>query len=76
MDAEEQKKAWQLVRTYGPANLWTGTTGPLAAALGRALKHIEYLEGTKPTRQHTPYNPMKIPMFGATPREEVRKRNV
>ena len=50
MDLQEQKQAWHLVNKYGPANLWTGTTGALAAALGRALKHIEKLEGTKPDR--------------------------
>jgi NTP pyrophosphatase (non-canonical NTP hydrolase) len=40
---EEIDKAWVLVNKYGPANSWTATNGTLAAALGRALKHIERL---------------------------------
>jgi NTP pyrophosphatase (non-canonical NTP hydrolase) len=36
-------RAWQLVNKYGPSNSWTASCGTLAAALGRALKHIEGL---------------------------------
>lgn len=43
MTQEEIDKAWVLVNKYGPANSWTATNGTLAAALGRALKHIERL---------------------------------
>jgi NTP pyrophosphatase (non-canonical NTP hydrolase) len=40
---DEIDKAWVLVNRHGPANSWTATNGTLAAALGRALKHIERL---------------------------------
>jgi NTP pyrophosphatase (non-canonical NTP hydrolase) len=40
---DEIDKAWVLVNRFGPANSWTATNGTLAAALGRALKHIERL---------------------------------
>jgi len=40
---DEINQAWVLVNRYGPANSWTATNGTLAAALGRALKHIERL---------------------------------
>lgn len=44
MTQEEIEKAWHLVNRYGPSNAWTGTNGPLAAALGRALKEIARLK--------------------------------
>jgi NTP pyrophosphatase (non-canonical NTP hydrolase) len=40
---DEIDKAWVLVNKLGPSNSWTATNGTLAAALGRALKHIERL---------------------------------
>jgi NTP pyrophosphatase (non-canonical NTP hydrolase) len=40
---DEIDKAWVLVNRYGPSNSWTAANGTLAAALGRALKHIERL---------------------------------
>ena len=43
MTQDEINQAWVLVNKYGPANSWTATSGTLAAALGRALKHIERL---------------------------------
>ena len=43
MTQDEINQAWVLVNKYGPANSWTATNGTLAAALGRALKHIERL---------------------------------
>jgi hypothetical protein len=47
MSEEEIKQAWHLVQRFGPSNSWTGTTGPLAAALGRALREIERLKKTR-----------------------------
>jgi len=47
MTDDEIEQAWQLVNRYGPSNAWTGTTGPLAAALGRALKEIEKLKACR-----------------------------
>jgi hypothetical protein len=44
MTDEEIKKAWHLVQRFGPSNNWTGTNGPLAAALGRALKELARLK--------------------------------
>lgn len=44
MTQDEIEKAWHLVNRYGPSNAWTGTNGPLAAALGRALKEIKRLK--------------------------------
>ena len=43
MTQDEIDKAWVLVNKLGPSNSWTATNGTLAAALGRALKHIERL---------------------------------
>jgi hypothetical protein len=40
---DEIQRAWTLVNKYGPANCWTGDSGTLAAALGRALEQIERL---------------------------------
>ena len=47
MTDEEITKAWHLVQRFGPSNNWTGTNGPLAAALGRALKEIARLKEAK-----------------------------
>lgn len=44
MTDEEIRQAWHLVQRFGPSNAWTGTNGPLAAALGRALREIERLK--------------------------------
>lgn len=44
MTDDEIQRAWVLVRKSGPANCWTGTSGTLAAALGRALEEIERLK--------------------------------
>jgi len=41
MTNDEIAAAWMLVNKYGPPNSWTAANGTLAAALGRALKHIE-----------------------------------
>jgi hypothetical protein len=41
MTQAEIEKAWRLVNKYGPSNSWTAANGTLAAALGRALQHIE-----------------------------------
>lgn len=43
MTDSEIQAAWHLVNRHGPSNCWTGTTGPIAAALGRALEEIERL---------------------------------
>jgi hypothetical protein len=43
MTHDEIQRAWTLVNKYGPANCWTGTSGTLAAALGRSLEEIERL---------------------------------
>jgi hypothetical protein len=47
MTDEEIKKAWHLVQRFGPSNNWTGTNGPLAAALGRALKELARIKEAK-----------------------------
>ena len=47
MTDDEIEQAWQMVNRYGPSNAWTGTNGPLAAALGRALKEIEDLKSCR-----------------------------
>lgn len=44
MSGDEIQRAWQMVNRYGAANCWTGTTGSMAAALGRALEEIERLQ--------------------------------
>jgi hypothetical protein len=41
MTQAEIEAAWLLVNKYGPPNSWTASNGTLAAALGRALEHIE-----------------------------------
>lgn len=43
MTPDEIQSAWLLVNRYGPPNSWTAANGTLAAALGRALEHIERL---------------------------------
>lgn len=43
MTSEEINRAWELVNRVGPSNCWTGTSGTLAASLGRALEEIERL---------------------------------
>ena len=43
MTDSEIQEAWYLVNRHGPSNSWTGTTGTIAAALGRALEEIERL---------------------------------
>lgn len=43
MSHDEIQRAWLLVNRYGPPNAWTAANGTLAAALGRALEHIERL---------------------------------
>lgn len=43
MTSDEINRAWQLVHRYGPSNSWTGDSGTVAAALGRALEEIERL---------------------------------
>ena len=43
MTDNEIQEAWYLVNRHGPSNSWTGTTGTIAAALGRALEEIERL---------------------------------
>lgn len=54
---DEIDKAWILVNRHGPANAWTATNGSLAAALGRALKHIERLSPSiTPTPKGTGVN--------------------
>jgi len=47
MTDEEIRQAWHLVQRFGPSNAWTGTNGPLAAALGRALREIERLKNAE-----------------------------
>jgi len=47
MTDEEIRQAWHLVQRFGPSNAWTGTNGPLAAALGRALREIERLKNSE-----------------------------
>ena len=43
MTDSEIQEAWYLVNRHRPSNSWTGTTGTIAAALGRALEEIERL---------------------------------
>lgn len=43
MTDQEIQDAWHLVNRHGPSNCWTGTSGTIAAALGRALEEIERL---------------------------------
>lgn len=43
MTQDEINRAWWLVNRYGPSNSWTGDSGTVAAALGRALEEIERL---------------------------------
>jgi len=50
MTDEEIRQAWHLVQRFGPSNAWTGTNGPLAAALGRALKEIQRLKSQQITQ--------------------------
>ena len=44
MEQSEIAEYWVLVHRHGAPNCWTGTTGKLAAALGRTLKRLEQLE--------------------------------
>ena len=46
ISAERLAEMRQAVRTYGPANCWTGTTGTLAAMVFELLKAIGEERGT------------------------------
>ena len=52
---DELTQAEQLARRYGPANCWTGTSGTLAAWIGRLLNErselIQQIETIKATGQ-------------------------
>ena len=46
ISAERLAEMRQAVRTYGPANCWTGTTGTLAAMVFELLRAIREERGT------------------------------
>lgn len=41
INPEEIHRVHEWVRTYGPANCWTGTSGAVAATMLKMLKHYE-----------------------------------